>query len=326
MLQDANRAQILARPSLMTIDNNISVVNVGQSVPILGQSTNTVSGVTQGVDYINTGLTMQIQPRTNQDNLVNMIVAISRSSIDIANGLTINGATTPAFNQTLAQTRVTAYDGQTVILGGLISKQRISKSRRIPVLADIPLAGWLFRYDVESESRSELLVVMTPRVINFNDPNKLDTIKQVESSRMSWCLADVLNLYSDQGLSSGNGLWGPATSPVIYPDVTPAVDRENPNQNLAPQSYGQPRMDGEIIIENPSGFAPQMIIEPNGFNSGSIQPQSLMQPGTGSSAPMVNPALPIQNPSYPQPNSNSSSRNTVIQRNNAQLPPSAILK
>ena len=96
MLQDANRAQILARPSLMTIDNNISVVNVGQSVPILGQSTNTVSGVTQGVDYINTGLTMQIQPRTNQDNLVNMIVAISRSSIDIANGLTINGATTPA--------------------------------------------------------------------------------------------------------------------------------------------------------------------------------------------------------------------------------------
>jgi len=326
MLQDANRAQILARPSLMTIDNNISVVNVGQSVPILGQSTNTVSGVTQGVDYINTGLTMQIQPRTNQDNLVNMIVAISRSSIDIANGLTINGATTPAFNQTLAQTRVTAYDGQTVILGGLISKQRISKSRRIPVLADIPLAGWLFRYDVESESRSELLVVMTPRVINFNDPNKLDTIKQVESSRMSWCLADVLNLYSDQGLSSGNGLWGPATSPVIYPDVTPAVDRENPNQNLAPQSYGQPRMDGEIIIENPSGFAPQMIIEPNGFNSGSIQPQSLMQPGTGSNAPMVNPALPIQNPSYPQPNSNSSSRNTVIQRNNAQLPPSAILK
>lgn len=325
MLQDANRAQILARPSLMTIDNNISVVNVGQSVPILGQSTNTVSGVTQGVDYINTGLTMQIQPRTNQDNLVNMIVAISRSSIDIANGLTINGATTPAFNQTLAQTRVTAYDGQTVILGGLISKQRISKSRRIPVLADIPLAGWLFRYDVESESRSELLVVMTPRVINFNDPNKLDTIKQVESSRMSWCLADVLNLYSDQGLSSGNGLWGPATSPVIYPDVTPAVDRENPNQNLAPQSYGQPLMDGEIIIENPSGFAPQMIIEPNGFNSGSIQPQSLMQPGTGSNAPMVNPALPIQNPSYPQPNSNSS-RNTVIQRNNAQLPPSAVLK
>jgi hypothetical protein len=326
MLQDANRAQILARPSLMTIDNNISVVNVGQSVPILGQSTNTVNGVTSSVQYINTGLTMQIQPRTNQDNLVNMIVAISRSNIDKTNGLTVNGATTPAFNQTLAQTRVTAYDGQTVILGGLISKQRLSKSRRIPLLADIPLAGWLFRYDVESESRTELLVVMTPRVINFNDPNKLDMIKQVESSRMSWCLADVLNLYSDQGLSAGNGLWGPASSPVIYPDVTPAVDRENPNQNLAPQSYGQPRMEGEIIIENPSGFAPQMIIEPNGFNSGSIQPQSLMQPGTGSNAPMVNPALPIQNPSYPQPNSNSSSRNTVIQRNNAQLPPSAILK
>jgi type II secretion system protein D len=316
MLQDANRAQVLARPTLTTIDNNISVVNVGKSVPILGNSTNTVSGVTQSVQYINTGLTMQIQPRTNQDGLINMIVAISRSSVSDADSLTIaNGdqtSTTPAFNQTLAQTRVTAYDGQTVVLGGLITKERVSQSRRIPWLADIPIAGALFRFDKETEARTELLVVMTPRVINFNDPNKLDMIKQVESSRMSWCLADVLNVYSDQGLSAGNGLWGPATSPVIYPDVTPTVDRENdpncqpgaPNYIQPSDSYIQPSdsyiqpMEGQMLLEDPSQSNPPMLIEPNGFNSSRSQPRSILQLESSEGSGVVNPARPMQNSSY----------------------------
>ncbi|MCY2999646.1 MAG: hypothetical protein NT168_16225, partial [Planctomycetota bacterium] len=63
----------------------------------------------------------------------------------------MGGATTltPAFNQTIAQTRVTAYDGQTVVIGGLITKSRASQSKRIPWLADIPIAGALFRFDKE---------------------------------------------------------------------------------------------------------------------------------------------------------------------------------
>jgi len=341
MLQDANRAQVLARPTLTTIDNNISVVNVGKSVPTLGNSTNTVSGVTQSVQYINTGLTMQIQPRTNQDGLINMIVAISRSSVSDADSLTIaNGdqtSTTPAFNQTLAQTRVTAYDGQTVVLGGLITKERVSKSRRIPWLADIPIAGALFRFDRESEARTELLVVMTPRVINFNDPNKLDMIKQVESSRMSWCLADVLNVYSDQGLSAGNGLWGPATSPVIYPDVTPTVDRENdpncqpgaPNYIQPSDSYIQPSdsyiqpMEGQMLLEDPSQSNPPMRIETNGFNSSRMQPQSILQLESNDGSGVVSPTRPVQNSSYTPviPNGNAPVVQTSYIPVNKALPP-----
>lgn len=269
MLQDANRVQILSRPSLMTIDNNISVVNVGQSVPTLTGTTNGINGVSTGVQYVNTGLTMQIQPRTNQDGLINMIVAVSRSNIDPNGGIPIGFQTdittgqpvaieAPIFNQTLAQTRVTAYDGQTVILGGLITKQRATQSRRIPFLADIPLAGWLFRFDAEVEKRSELLVVMTPRVINFNDPNKLDMIKQVESSRMSWCLADILNIYGDVGLSEGNGLWGPASSPVIYPDTNPTGEMANPGTSAGQEpTYLTPTVEtpASMIPPNP-GYPP----------------------------------------------------------------------
>jgi hypothetical protein len=297
MLQDANRAQILARPTLTTIDNNVSVINVGQSIPVLAGTSNSIGVVQQNVTYVNAGLTLQIQPRTNEDGLINMIVAISRSTVDRANGLEVsNGAAgvagttlTPAFNQTVAQTRVTAYDGQTVVIGGLISKSRESTSRRVPWLADIPVAGALFRFDKEIENRTELLVVMTPRVINANDANKMDMIKMVESSRMSWCLADVLNMYGDKGLSAGNGLWGPAASPLIYPDETPTVEFES-NESTSPTilmpSNSQPTLEPsyqemvqpELYLGDPNTLVPQsQTIQPQTIQPQIIQPQ-MVQP------------------------------------------------
>ena len=315
MLQDANRAQILARPTLSTIDNNISVINVGQSIPVLGGTVTNVGAVQQNVEYVNAGLTLQIQPRTNEDGLVNMIVAISRATIDRANGLEVaNGAVgggttlTPAFNQTVAQTRVTAYDGQTVVIGGLISKSRSSTSRRVPWLADIPIAGALFRYDKEVENRTELLVVMTPRVINFNDANKLDMIKMVESSRMSWCLADVLNIHGDKGLSPGNGLWGPASSPVIYPDETPTVEYDSNQPAVNSGSYpveGQPLqespmqepVDGQLYFGDPSNNSAPSALFPNEPTSSRNPRRSLIQGSSYTAPPGNNPAT-INNSSY----------------------------
>ena len=70
--------------------------------------------------------------------------------------------------------------------------------------------------------------------------------KQVESSRMSWCLADVLNVHGDVGLSGGNGLWGPAKSSMIFPDEQPTVldDRSRPYAGALTQPGA---MDGMII-------------------------------------------------------------------------------
>jgi len=241
---------------------------------------------------------MQIQPRTNQDGLINMIVAITRSTLgDIASGVPVgtdvagNPILSPIINTTQAQTRVTAYDGQTVVLSGLITKNRTTRSRRIPWLADIPLAGALFRFDSQSESRTELLVVMTPRIINFNNDEKLDMIKQVESSRMSYCMADILNIHGDVGLSSGNGLWGPASSPVIYPDLQPTVESENGNGRRS-LMLGEPeQMNMSQPVEMIEGYPINAPVR-----SDSRGPQTLID----SSAPSVNTASPIQNSSYQQ--------------------------
>ena len=302
-LQDANRIQILSRPSLLTIDNNIANVQVGQQVPRIGGSTLSNTGTQQSITDVPVGLLMQIQPRTNQDGLINMIVAIQKSFLGpIADGVPIgvdslgNPILSPIINITQAQTRVTAYDGQTVILSGLITKSRTTRSKRIPWLADIPLAGALFRFDSQTEKRTELLVVMTPRVVNFNDDEKIQTIKQVESSRMSWCMADVLNVYGDVGLSPGNGLWGPAHSPVIFPDLQPTVDSTN-SRGQHSMIIGEPDpMINAPGVEMLDGYPMNAPVRSN-TNGGRTLIDSANQSFDQQN---VNPASPIQNSSYPQ--------------------------
>ena len=302
-LQDVNRVQILSRPQLMTIDNNIANIQVGSQVPRFGGQTVTNGIASNNVSDVPVGLLMQIQPRTNQDGLINMIVAINRSTLGptasgVAVGTDINGNAilSPVINTTQAQTRVTAYDGQTVVLSGLITKNRSTRSRRIPWLADIPLAGALFRFDSQVENRTELLVVMTPRVINFNNDEKLEMIKQVESSRMSYCLADILNIHGDVGLSPGNGLWGPAASPIIYPDLQPTVDYEN---GVGPRRMiiGEPdQMNDAPSVEMIDGYPINTPVRSNSRGGKSI----IESGANGSGQPAVNTASPIQNSSFQQ--------------------------
>ncbi len=230
-LQDANRLQILSRPQVMTLDTVAAFVQVGALVPRISSVTggSTVAAPTISTTDYPTGLIMRVQPRTNQDGLILMDVQVERSTVGPeATGIPVGFSATgdvirsPIINTTRAETRISAYDGQTVVFAGLISKQRSSRSRRIPFLADIPLVGNLFKFDTEAETRSELLVVMTPRIVR--DPEDVEMINQIESARMSWCLADVVNMHGVSGLSEGNGLWGPACSPMIYPDISPTVE------------------------------------------------------------------------------------------------------
>ena len=299
-LHDVNRVQILSRPQLMTIDNNIANIQVGSKVPRFAGTTVSTGGTASNVTDADVGLLMQVQPRTNQDGLINMIVAITRSTLGptasgVVVGTDVNGnpITSPIINTTQAQTRVTAYDGQTVVLSGLITKNRSTRSRRIPWLADIPIAGALFRFDSQVENRTELLVVMTPRVINFNNDEKLEMIKQVESSRMSYCLADILNIHGDVGLSPGNGLWGPAASPIIYPDLQPTVDFENgggPRRMI----IGEPeQMNSAPATEMIDGYPINTPVRSNTRGA-----KTLIDSAT--TEPTVNSASPIQNSSYQQ--------------------------
>jgi general secretion pathway protein D len=112
----------------------------------------------------------------------------------------------------------------------------------VPLLGDIPLVGYLFSFDSEADERTELLIIMTPHVIRKDDD--LAVLKQVESSRMSWCLADVYKLHGPGG-PNGLGLASGGT-PVIFPDLYPgspeAIPMPTPATPPAAPPVGPPVM------------------------------------------------------------------------------------
>ena len=219
---------ILSRPHIMTLDNQSAYIQVGSRVPRITGTTTNQTGQTNQVTLENVGLILGVTPRVSPDKMVVMEVDVEKSElgpeaegipVSISEGQVIRS---PRINTTFAQTTVSAADGQTVVLGGLITSNKSSVNRRVPALADIPILGHLFRYDATIEKRTELLIILTPRVVASEEDAEL--IKQTESERMSWCLADVLEMQGNLGLRSRGDEWSDAETTTIYPSLDPMTE------------------------------------------------------------------------------------------------------
>ncbi len=98
------------------------------------------------------------------------------------------------------QTTVSALDGQTIVLGGLITKNKTDIHRKVPWMGDLPVLGHLFRYDSVHNERDELLIIMTPHIVTSEA--QADELKKIEAARMNWCLGDVIAITGDIGLTA----------------------------------------------------------------------------------------------------------------------------
>src|SRR5205823_11324218 len=96
------------------------------------------------------------------------------------------------------QTTVIAQDGETVAIGGLISKRDTFNENKVPCLGDLPYLGALFRYRTQDHTKTELLVILTPHVIRC--PAEADHLLGVESKRMDWRLDDVMKTHATTGM------------------------------------------------------------------------------------------------------------------------------
>ena len=227
-LRESRRLDILSRPQVMTLNNQPAFVLVGQRVPYVTSINQGQTGVTSTpVEFQNVGLVLGVTPRISPDGLVVMEIDAEKSKLSentVTVGISENGQPVEQnpIDTTTLQTTVSARSGQTVILGGLITKDKNSQSRRVPYLADIPVMGDLFRYDKVVEARSELLIIMTPHIVRKE--NDLEELNQIESERMSWCLADVIDIHgNDPSLTSGGIGGNDAYTEIIYPDLNPTA-------------------------------------------------------------------------------------------------------
>ena len=225
-LQQSSRAQILSRPQIQTMDNQPAFVQVGARVPRLGGQTVTNNIVTQDVSDVNVGILLGVTPRVTPDGMVVMEIDAEKSEVgpdETAIPVGVGGDGTPILSPqiltNLAQTTITARSGQTVILGGLISRSEGELTRRVPYLADIPVLGRLFRFDSVSLERRELIFILTPYIMDTPEVEAQYNFRETE--RMSWCLADVVNVHGALPAGTAGANAFSPQSPLIFPDEMP---------------------------------------------------------------------------------------------------------
>ena len=157
---------ILSSPHIMVTDNQVAKINVGQSVPIEGQSTVVGTNIVRSVSYVDTGVVLSVRPHINAGGLVTL--EVSQEVSDVQAGVTTSGLNSPTINKRSAQTMVAVQSGDTMVLAGLIKDDKTAGSAGIPLLSEIPVVGALFGAKAGTNNRRELIITITPRVVNDN--------------------------------------------------------------------------------------------------------------------------------------------------------------
>ncbi len=170
-LAKTTKVNVLSSPHIMVTDNQVAKINVGASVPVAGQSTVVpgsgvipTSTITSSVNYVDTGVVLSVRPHINAGGLVTL--EVSQEVSDVQDGVTTIGVNSPTINKRSAQTIVAVQSGDTMVLGGLIRDDKNNGSSGLPILSDIPVVGALFGAKTESTTRREMIITITPRVVN----------------------------------------------------------------------------------------------------------------------------------------------------------------
>ncbi|MFM7073732.1 MAG: secretin N-terminal domain-containing protein, partial [Planctomycetota bacterium] len=306
-LQQSGRLQVLSRPQIMAVHNRQAQVIVGKRVARPQGTTQTTTAVTQNVNDVDVGLILNIIPQINDDGVILMNVqaensALSDNPTDILEVPSGTGTTQiKAINTTSAVTTISAKDGQTVIFGGLIQTSKTITTRRVPYLSDIPVLGKLFEYNSNSQDRRELMIIMTPKIVKFDED--YDWIKGTESERMNWCLGDVVNVHGDVGLQGGSCLNCENSLPVIYPDQDPTGSKYfyDPNEAVQRSLQGAPApVKGAELDGGTGGDDGVPSLKPMSPNSSRRDPALGMRPvqpaSHSASAPPPGPYGPAPSP------------------------------
>lgn len=170
-LETQGNANILSTPSLLTLDNQEAFITVGQNVPFVTGSytntggTNNVQNPFQTIERENVGITLKVTPQVNEGDSVVLDIVQEVSSLSQQILATADVVT----NERKIETKVLAQDGDIVVLGGLVKDDVQDSQQGVPLLMDIPLIGRLFRNDVVSVTKENLLVFIRPTILRDDE-------------------------------------------------------------------------------------------------------------------------------------------------------------
>jgi general secretion pathway protein D len=205
-IAQVGKSKILARPSILARNNQPATITIGQSIPLItGTSYDSLGNQHNSITWTSIGVILQVTPFITKDGMVEMIVApqISRldPTISIPISTTANGQTisTPVIDIRSANTVVDTPDGLPVIIGGLIQDTKTDTITKIPLLGDIPLLGNLFQRKQKDDAKSELIIFLTPHIVQAPTEVAALTIKERDrSSAIKGLTEEELNKFLDE--------------------------------------------------------------------------------------------------------------------------------
>ncbi|WP_374359396.1 type II secretion system secretin GspD [Pseudoduganella danionis] len=165
-LESDGNANILSTPNMITLDNELASIQVGQNVPILSGQFTTTSGTAsnpfQTIERREVGLTLKVRPQISEGGTIKMAIYHETSSVDKS---TLTAASGITLNKRVIENNVIADDGQIIVLGGLIEDTEGDGTDKVRGLGDIPVLGNLFKYQSRTRKKTNLMVFLRPVVI-----------------------------------------------------------------------------------------------------------------------------------------------------------------
>jgi pilus assembly protein CpaC len=164
VLHDKGAIKTLSEPNLIVANGDEGKFLVGGEFPVVVASA-AGSGAAASVNYKEFGIRLSFKPRIVSNGDVYMKITQEVSELDFANGIAISGFQLPALRSRKAESGLQLADGQTFVLAGLIDNKISRKVSKIPLLGDIPILGVLFQNTRYTNTETELMVMVTPKIV-----------------------------------------------------------------------------------------------------------------------------------------------------------------
>ncbi len=214
-LEAQGRLEVLSKPQIMVNNNETANIQVGENIAII-ESVSTFENRTQAnVTREDVGILLNVTPSINTDGYVRMSIQPQISNVSTRTTDISEDFQAPIISKREIDTNVTVKDGETIVIGGLIQSTLEKRDTKVPLLGDIPIAGEVFRSHQYNNLKTELLVILTPRVIRSASPEGTDRLRRIrERSIEELSVPDEVKASIIGEVTNGTDEPGPVPGPT----------------------------------------------------------------------------------------------------------------
>ncbi|MFO0983254.1 MAG: type II and III secretion system protein [Planctomycetota bacterium] len=237
ILQAKGNAKLVASPQITALDGVEARIHIGETIPVPTYSRNEQYNVTYVTGYQDrdVGTTMLVTPHVNDDRTVTLDV---RPEVSVITGYVGQFHEVPIVAKRRAETQVRLVYGRTLVIGGLVRDKEITRESKVPLLGDIPLLGYLFRYQSTETEKTDLLIFVTPTIVDQDQEEQQSSGKQ-----------------------EFHGAWIPTEDAQRYERIlATACHRDALQRMQAARDLGLLRTDAERALIQPADVLARMLL------------------------------------------------------------------